>query len=280
MRKLLVLMLLLPWAVMAQVSHFDIQGHRGSRGSVPPGNTLPSYQHAINIGVDTLEGDMRLTQDGNVVMNHDPKVDARCLWQGQGPAPSRTIRKLSLEALQQWDCHPNISGIQAPPTLRQLMQLAENAKSRHGAKVHLSLEMKENAHEDITAFFKALNQLNARCDNCWQGRLIIQSFDWDGLHFAKQRPSQVAFRSAFLFDTAPKNKVRPKTDNDDQALLRYVDDMDILSPDVAHTTPALLAFARRHGKQIITWTVNDQATAKRLQKMGIDGIITDYPPLL
>jgi hypothetical protein len=43
---------------------FDVQGHRGNRGNLPPGNTLPSYRSALALGVDTLEADMQITADG------------------------------------------------------------------------------------------------------------------------------------------------------------------------------------------------------------------------
>jgi glycerophosphoryl diester phosphodiesterase len=33
------------------------------------------------------------------------------------------------------------------------------------------------------------------------------------------------------------------------------------------------------GMKIIPWTVNDSKQVKKLKKMGVDGIITDYPDL-
>jgi glycerophosphoryl diester phosphodiesterase len=31
--------------------------------------------------------------------------------------------------------------------------------------------------------------------------------------------------------------------------------------------------------KVIPWTVNDKETITRLQQMGVDGVITDYPDL-
>ena len=45
------------------VRAFDLQGHRGARGLAPE-NTLPSFQKALDLGVDTLECDMAITRDG------------------------------------------------------------------------------------------------------------------------------------------------------------------------------------------------------------------------
>ena len=49
---------------------FDLQGHRGARGLVPE-NTLPAFQRALDLGVDTIECDMAITKDGVVVIHHD-----------------------------------------------------------------------------------------------------------------------------------------------------------------------------------------------------------------
>jgi glycerophosphoryl diester phosphodiesterase len=32
--------------------------------------------------------------------------------------------------------------------------------------------------------------------------------------------------------------------------------------------------------KIIPWTVNDAKQVKKLKKMGVDGVITDYPDLV
>jgi glycerophosphoryl diester phosphodiesterase len=41
----------------------EIQGHRGAR-AVFPENTLPSFEHALLTGADTLELDLGLTKGG------------------------------------------------------------------------------------------------------------------------------------------------------------------------------------------------------------------------
>ena len=52
-----------------------IAAHRG--GSISnPENTVLAFKEAVNtIGVDILEGDLYLTKDGKLVMNHDSYVD-------------------------------------------------------------------------------------------------------------------------------------------------------------------------------------------------------------
>jgi glycerophosphoryl diester phosphodiesterase len=53
---------------------FDLQGHRGTRGNAPE-NTLPAFERALEIGVNTLELDVGITSDGVVVIAHDPYLN-------------------------------------------------------------------------------------------------------------------------------------------------------------------------------------------------------------
>lgn len=46
-----------------------IIGHRGAKG-IAPENTLEAFQKAIDVGVDQIETDVRLTQDGRLVLVH------------------------------------------------------------------------------------------------------------------------------------------------------------------------------------------------------------------
>jgi|GEM_PF-6534594 len=49
----------------------DIQGHRGCRG-LRSENTIPAFLHAIELGVHTLEMDVCLLADGQLVVSHEP----------------------------------------------------------------------------------------------------------------------------------------------------------------------------------------------------------------
>ena len=74
---------------------FDAQGHRGARGLVPE-NTLPSFEAALDLGVTTLELDLHYTQDGHVVVWHDPVIsDEKCRlpdgYSGDAPDPKTSI---------------------------------------------------------------------------------------------------------------------------------------------------------------------------------------------
>ena len=85
---------------------FDLQSHRGTRGLAPE-NTLPAFERALELGVDTLELDIGITADGVVVISHDPYLnpliarDAKGEWLEGTRGP--LIKNLTLAQLQTYD---------------------------------------------------------------------------------------------------------------------------------------------------------------------------------
>jgi glycerophosphoryl diester phosphodiesterase len=63
--------------------------------------------------------------------------------------------------------------------------------------------------------------------------------------------------------------------SDDLATLSFTP--DIYSPNARLVDEELVAAAHDRGVQLIPWTVNDPSTMKRLIRLGVDGLITDYP---
>ena len=49
----------------------DIQGHRGARGLMPE-NTIEGFLKAIDLGVTTLEMDLAVSRDNQLVLSHEP----------------------------------------------------------------------------------------------------------------------------------------------------------------------------------------------------------------
>lgn len=69
--------------------------HRGASAHRPE-QTRAAYEHALRVGADGVECDVRLTADGQVVCLHDPTVDRTS--NGHGP-----VHELSLDQLRQLD---------------------------------------------------------------------------------------------------------------------------------------------------------------------------------
>ena len=98
---------------------FDLQGHRGARG-LKPENTLPGFETALDLMVTTLEFDLHLTVDDEIVVWHDPVVDAsKCGLRPGAPAEvpdpdddvvsndALAVRALTAEQLSWYQCDRN-----------------------------------------------------------------------------------------------------------------------------------------------------------------------------
>ena len=72
-------------------------------------------------------------------------------------------------------------------------------------------------------------------------------------------------------------------DFDKKEFLKQIEDLGfdptIYSPAQNLVTPKLVKECKSKGVKLIPWTVNDLKSIDSLTKMGVDGIISDYPNL-
>jgi glycerophosphoryl diester phosphodiesterase len=284
---------------------FDLQGHRGARGLAPE-NTLPAFQRALEIGVDTLECDMAITKDGVVVVHHDlwlnPDTtrgpDGKWLEQ-RGPA----IRELTFDALQQYDVgrikpgsdyakefpeQQAIDGTRIP----KLAALFDLVKQSGNATVGFDCETKVSPHDPAATLppdefaRKVIAEIRGAG---MQRRMMIQSFDWRTLQVVQKDAPEI--RTTYL--SSPRT-LAPVGGRPSPWLAGFAPELyggsvpravnaaggKIWAPNATFLTPALLAEARALGIVVIAWTVNDPATMVKLLDMGVDGIISDRPDLV
>ena len=65
----------------ASENHIPVLGHRGIAAKFPE-NTLPSFEAAIDLGVDLIEFDINVTKDNELVVIHDNTIDRTSDRQG------------------------------------------------------------------------------------------------------------------------------------------------------------------------------------------------------
>ena len=284
----------------------EIQGHRGARGLAPE-NTLAGFRRTLEIGVHTLELDVGMTRDGQVVVHHDPTLNpSTTRLDGQWlAADQRTpLRALTLEALRRYD----VGGIrpdsdyaarfphQQPvpgeriPTLAEVIALT--AETGH-EQVAFNVETKiqpgpSDRFADPETFARAVIQVLR--GGGVQTRSTIQSFDWRVLEHVKRLAPEI--RTGYLstqrpgWNTVGGGSLGPspwtgsmQVDDHGGSVPRTVlaAGGDVWSPDYRSLTPAALAEARSLGVRVVVWTVNDPGDIRRMIHLGVDGIISDYP---
>ncbi len=240
-----------------------VHGHRGTRGTVPPGNTVPSFRAALGYGVDVLEGDLQITAEGGVVFGHDDDLRTTgCVWSASAVESPSRISAMTDAQLAQWDCQPDVPGVQAPPHLHEVLVL--------DADVGFNLELKREGTSAADVYLPALMTEDEACGGCLAPRLILQSFHWADLEHVRDTYGSFDVRLSVLADEA-------HTTEEMNAARRYA---DIWSPNARLATIETIAQAHAMGFEVAPWTVNDEVEMRRLVDAEVDAIITDHPDVL
>ncbi|MCU0497941.1 MAG: glycerophosphodiester phosphodiesterase [Anaerolineae bacterium] len=228
-------------------------GHRGASAYAPQ-NTLPSFQLALDQQVDGIEFDVHLSSDGIPVVFHDFVLDH--LTDGTG-----LIHEKSLADLKQLDAGgkfgAQFAGVRIP-TLAEVFELV-------GDRVILNVEIKSRHQQASRLIGEVIHQFGL------QSQVIVSSFDLDTLSLARQAMPDIAIgvlHEAILSDEHLKliEAIRP------QALHPYY---QLLFHNTDYVTTYL-----NSAFQVNTWTVNDPAHAQKLQQLGVNAVMTDYPDLI
>ncbi|MFD2569237.1 glycerophosphodiester phosphodiesterase [Spirosoma soli] len=286
MRTLFLSSLLLCSQLVLAQTKLDKQGHRGCRGLMPE-NTIPAMKKAMDIGVQTLELDVVISKDKQVVVSHDPYMAADISLKPDGtPVSADEQKKINLYQLtyaeiKKFDVgskpHPQFEQQQKfkayKPLLAELIDSVDAyAKAKGLPQPMFNIEIKSSPQTDgvyhpapeefvqlVMAIFNNKN-LSKRAN--------IQSFDARPLQLIhKQSPDVVI---AYL---TANNKTL------DENLTTLGFKPKVYSPYYKTVTAETVKACHQQGLTIIPWTVNTKPEIDNLISMGVDGIITDYPNL-
>lgn len=243
--------------------------HRGGAGLWPE-NTLYAFQRAAAMGVDVLETDMHSTADGALVLIHDPTVDRTT--NGSGRVNHLTLSQLKdLDAGYYWSEDGGSSfpyrgqGITVPTVEEAFSAFPE---------IRINIDIKQ-AKPSVAERFCRLT-----LDSGMVARVMVASFNSSVLRRFRRLCPAVA-------TSAGRSEVR----------LFYA--LSLLSPRAAFLpagcyalqvpvfrkglrviTKRFLSAARLRNLQVHAWTVNSGPQMQRLLRLGVDGIVTDYPDRL
>ena len=288
------------------VRMLEIHGHRGARGLLPE-NTLTGFERAIALGVDALEFDVCMTRDGVPVVHHDTALnpdhtrDASGRWL-EPPGPLlRDLDVADLTGLDVGRVRPGSrTALRFPhqeprdgtriPTLAEVLALGRRPAA---GTVRFNLEIKSSPLEPReSAGPEALAQAVAEVlgTEAAVGRATVQSFDWRVLRELRTLVPEIAIACLTSErgwrDTVLRGRAGPSpwtaglsVDAEGGSVPRLVHRFGapIWMPFHADLTAESLAEARTLGLRIMVWTVNERSDMEALARLGVDGIVTDYP---
>lgn len=226
----------------------QVIAHRAG-AALAPENTLAALERAIQVGADIAEIDVQTTQDGVLVAMHDDSLERTtglccCVWE------------TNWANVQQADAGSwyslRYAGEQIP-TLETLLSATKG-------KIPLMIEIKCTGHEQGTVE-KVVEQIQAAGmeDSCTLGCADIRQLQ----------------QSKALAPTLETVYIGAVTD----PALFALDYVDRFSLPMDTLTPETVALAKAQGKPIYTWTPDTQEELQAALAYGVDGVVTDDPPL-
>jgi glycerophosphoryl diester phosphodiesterase len=260
----------------------EVQGHRGAR-YVLPENSLPAFQYALEIGVDTIELDTGVTKDGHVVIVHDQKINPTIckLKDGRPSSKNQWISQLTLTEVKQYDCgslvnprfkNQTLIPNTEIPTLKELFDLVNESSLPNAKSINFNIETKSNpkfpdAQPSPEVFVKLILDLVDQYQ--LNGRVTLQSFDHRTLLAANAIKPNI--KLVALFGDNLSDWVAPTV----------AAKATVVSPRHDYLTSAEVDQIHKAGLTVIPWTANRKEDWARLIEMKVDGIITDNPqPLI
>lgn len=265
---------------------FDLQGHRGCRGLMPE-NTIPAMIRALQLGVTTLEMDVVVSRDSQVVVSHDPFMNAEFCLRPDGKSIDRTEERelrlfgMDYAEIARWDVgskpypkFPEQTRMAVhKPRLEDLIDSVEQYARKAGLPPpRYNIETKCRPagdgilHPDPAAFTRLLMEVIIR--KKIHLRTTVQSFDMRTLQYMHKAHSDM--QTSLLIEASDRLGLEGR-------LAELGFKPTVYSPAGQLVTPELVKACHDRGMRIIPWTINEVAEMERLRSMGVDGLISDYP---
>lgn len=247
--------------------------HQGGN-KLAPSSTNAAFAQAVELGVDVLEYDVHITQDGFLVTIHDPTVDRTT--NGQGKVEDFTLAEI--QALDAGYTFQDLAGNYSYKGQGVYIPTVEELFERYGDLLH-NIEIKDtNSPEKFEQIYKELWRLIQAYD--MQDKVLIASFDHQMIRdFQELTGGQVAVsggrKEITKFVAFNKFWLAPFYRSSVQAV-----QIPTESDGFNLVDPKLIKGAKRLNMQVHYWTINDPETMRELLELGADGIITDRPDIL
>lgn len=266
---------------------FDWQGHRGARGLVPE-NTVPSFLKALEYDIRTLELDATVSQDGKIIISHEPWFSQEISTTPDGTPISAEIEKeyliykMTQQEVKAFDVgsrgnarFPQQKKMKTnKPTLDEVVEAVKKyCKEKNHQFPYLNIEIKSRPEWDDELTPAPAEFAQLLLDEVYRlgiyTKTCIQSFDTRSLMAVHSLDEDII--TAFLIENV----------NSFQENMNRLDfTPSIYSPYFQLVNDSLVNLVHASEMKLIPWTVNKVEDMQRLKDMGVDGIITDYPNLI
>lgn len=217
---------------------FLVVAHRGA-SAYEPENTIRAFRKAVELGVDFVECDVRLTADGHAVVIHDETVNRTTNGCGR-------VRNMRLAELKQLDAGKG----EKIPTLQEAVNAVKGMAG-------LVIEVKEpDAVGEVVRIVS---------ENRLEDYVIISSFYHGAVKAVKKMVDNV--KTSVIIASQPVNPAKLALDADADAIFCKWKYVNLEVVEEAHD----------NGLKVFSWTVDDPEIIIAQAKLGVDGVVTNKP---
>lgn len=243
-----------------------VMAHRGDSANTIE-NTLSSISSAVDLGVDVVEIDLRMTRDDNLVLFHDDSLQRLT-------GINKPVAAMNLDELQQvrLDSSSDLSyqRAEANSFSQGIPSLVEVFAAFPTVNFNMDIKSENSKAPEILA------ELVLQYEK--QEEVIVASFHSDQLQrFRKLCPEVVTSAHPgevyrFLFGS----KLRLLS------LLARNPEYDALQVPAKQSSftvvdERFVFEAHKRDIEVHVWTINEESVMEGLIELGVDGIFTDYP---
>ena len=238
-------------------------GHRGAKAYAPE-NTISSFRKALELGVDMIELDVRVTKDKYPVVVHDNKLHRLT-------KEFLRLDRLTLDQVKKRRVHE----IETIPTLAEVLEVTDSV-------VDLNIELKVKASAQIVV--QTLRDYKINFDKV----MISSNYPGEIRRVKALAPNITTalivreLRQPFTFWVVLDFLallLLPLTKNYLVWVVRHAH-ADYVNLNHHFLDRKKVEILKREGVKICAWTVNNPKKIEYLKNLGIDGIITNYPDRL
>ncbi|MBK9737875.1 MAG: glycerophosphodiester phosphodiesterase [Saprospiraceae bacterium] len=264
--------------------NLDIQGHRGCRGLLPE-NSLQGFVKAVELGVQTLELDIVISADSQLIVSHEPFFNHEISTLPGLDSITKenelsfNIFKMNLDQVQKIDVglkpvtrFPLQTKQKAfKPTLKQVVDTVEQyiiTKKLPSVKYNIEIKHRKEADNKYNPTAEVFTKMvyDDIVKLGIKNKCNIQSFDPECLNIMHRLDAEVII--ALLIENQDGFK-----HNLDKLTFKP----QIYSPYFKLIDDHLLKYCKKNEIKVIPWTVNEETDITNIMLLGVDGIITDYP---
>ena len=268
--------------------YVDLQAHRGGAGLMPE-NTFSSMKNALDLHVNTLEFDLQISADKQVVVSHDSYFHSRYAIRPDGslvmkedpkeyiytmPYDSVAKYEVGLRPVDRWPSQKKVS--ERKPLASELIDFTERyAKEKHLSAPRYNIEIKSRTGKGEGTLWPDYKEFCDLCIPLLQSkglgdRLVVQSFDVRALEY--------------IHEHYPEIQLSYLTDEDEKDIAAILSNLSFTprwwSPHFSVVTKQNVAYCHAMGIKVVPWTVDEPKDIRRMVSCGADAIISNYPDRL